>query len=399
MAFVTDLLGGEKTMKKSNLLRASAVLVSLSFVGVACGGSDDAATDTTVPTKTEVTCDAPVASIALQFPETGEAANLGAPMLKGAQLAVDEFNQDNPDACVTLKTFDSQGDPAKAPAVAQAVVSDATILGLVGPGFSGESKAALPLYDEAGLATITGSATNAELQNAGFKVFHRILANDAVQGPAVANYILGALNPKSVGIIDDASDYGKGLADAVKTAAGDTVKASDSIDPKAADFSAAVSKMKDANPDVIFYGGYYAEAVKISTQLRDAGVKATLVFGDGVKDQAGYADAAGPAAEGALIACPCKDGNETFLASWNAKYNEVPGTYGAEYYDAANVFLNIIKGGAKDRAAVQAAVKAYDGAGITKQIKFTENGEATEASTIYMYKVTGGKITYVADIK
>jgi branched-chain amino acid transport system substrate-binding protein len=399
VAFVTDLLGGEKTMKKSNLLRASAVLVSLSFVGVACGGSDDAATDTTVATKTEVTCDAPVASIALQFPETGEAANLGAPMLKGAQLAVDEFNQDNPDACVTLKTFDSQGDPAKAPAVAQAVVSDATILGLVGPGFSGESKAALPLYDEAGLATITGSATNAELQNAGFKVFHRILANDAVQGPAVANYILGALNPKSVGIIDDASDYGKGLADAVKTAAGATVKASDSIDPKAADFSAAVSKMKDANPDVIFYGGYYAEAVKISTQLRDAGVNATLVFGDGVKDQAGYADAAGPAAEGALIACPCKDGNETFLASWNAKYNEVPGTYGAEYYDAANVFLNIIKGGAKDRAAVQAAVKAYDAAGITKQIKFTENGEATEASTIYMYKVTGGKITYVADIK
>jgi branched-chain amino acid transport system substrate-binding protein len=399
VAFVTDLLGGEKTMKKSNLLRAGAVLVSLSFVGVACGGSDDAASDTTVAASTEVTCDAPVASIALQFPETGDAANLGAPMLQGAQLAVDQFNAANPDACVTLKTFDTQGDPAKAPAVAQAVVSDATILGLVGPGFSGESKAALPLYDEAGLATITGSATNAELQNAGFKVFHRILANDAVQGPAIAKYISETLKPASVGIVDDASDYGKGLADAVKAAAGATVKATDSIDPKAADFSAAVSKMKDANPEVIFFGGYYGEAVKLSTQLRDAGVTSTLVFGDGVKDQAGYADAAGPAAEGALIACPCKDGDEAFVAAWTAKYNAVPGTYGAEYYDAANVFLNVIKGGAKDRAAVQAAVNAYDAAGITKQIKFTENGEATEAATIYMYKVTGGKITYVADIK
>ena len=397
-------------MKKSNLLRTGAVLVSLSFIGVACGGSDNATSDTkeasdstdapatTLAKKVEFKCDNPVAAIALQFPETGDAANLGAPMLKGTQLAVETFNQINPDMCVDLKTFDTQGDPAKAPAVAQAIVGDATILGLVGPGFSGESKAALPLYDEAGLATITGSATNAELQNAGFKVFHRILANDAVQGPAIAKYISETLKPASVGIVDDASDYGKGLADAVKAAAGATVKATDSIDPKAADFSAAVSKMKDANPEVIFFGGYYGEAVKLSTQLRDAGVTSTLVFGDGVKDQAGYADAAGPAAEGALIACPCKDGTKDFLASWNKKYGEVPGTYGAEYYDATNVFLKVIKAGAKNRAAVLAAVKAYEGIGITKEIKFTKNGEATEAGTIYVYEVKDGKITYVADV-
>jgi branched-chain amino acid transport system substrate-binding protein len=397
-------------MKKSNLLRTGAVLVSLSFIGVACGGSDNAATDTkeasdttdapgtTVAKKIEFKCEKPVAAIALQFAETGDAANLGAPMLKGTQLAVETFNQINPDICVDLKTFDTQGDPAKAPAVAQAIVADATILGLVGPGFSGESKAALPLFNEAGLATITGSATNAELQNGGFKVFHRILANDALQGPSIAYYMQGALKPTSVGVIDDASDYGKGLADQVKKILGATVKATDSIDPKAADFSAVVTKMKNANPDAIFFGGYYAEAVKLSKQLRDAGVKAKLVFGDGVKDQAGYADAAGPAAEGALIACPCKDGTKDFLASWKKKYDEVPGTYGAEYYDAANVFLNVIKGGAKNRAAVLAGVKAYDNLGITKEIKFTKNGEATEAATIYMYEVKSGKITYVADV-
>ena len=121
-------------MKKSNLLRAGAVLVSLSFVVTACGGSDDEASDTTAPVK----CDSPVASIALQFPETGDAANLGAPMLKGATLAINEFNAANQDDCVTIKTFDTQGDPAKAPAVAQSVIDDATILGLIGPGFSGE---------------------------------------------------------------------------------------------------------------------------------------------------------------------------------------------------------------------------------------------------------------------
>ena len=126
---------------------------------------------------------------------------------------------------------------------------------------------------------------------------------------------------------------------------------------------------------------------------------ATLVFGDGVKDQAGYVDAAGPAADGAIIGCPCKDGGDEFSAAWQAKYNEAPGTYGAEYYDIAGLYLSIIKAGATDRAAVLAAVKAADYTGVTKQLKFAENGEATEAGAIYLYKVAGGKITFETEVK
>ncbi|NBU38394.1 MAG: branched-chain amino acid ABC transporter substrate-binding protein, partial [Actinobacteria bacterium] len=172
----------------------------------------------------------------------------------------------------------------------------------------------------------------------------------------------------------------------------------DTIDPKAADFSAAVSKVKDAAPEYVFYGGYYGEAAKLATQLKDAGVTAVFVSGDGVKDQAGFADAAGPAAEGALIGCPCKDGSDEFIANWKKAYGETPGTYGAEYYDAANVILAAIKGGAKDRAAVLAAISAYDADGITKHIKFGADGDATEGN-IYIYKVVDGKLTYLAEAK
>jgi len=389
-------------MKKTKMFRASALVIGLSLVGVACGGSDDLASDTTAPAdggSTEVTCDAPVASLGLQFPETGDAGNLGAPMLKGAQLAVDEYNAANPEACVTLKKFDTQGDPAKAPAVAQSAIDDASILAIMGPGFSGETEAAMPLYQEAGLAVVTGSATRPSLTTEGWTNFHRLLANDSVQGPAIGRYIVEVLKATKVAVIDDASSYGQPLADEVAATAGSIVTVRDAVDPKAADFSAAVTKVKDAGVDAVFFGGYYAEAAKLSTQLRDAGVTATLVFGDGVKDQAGYADGAGPAAEGAVIACPCKDGNEDFVAKWQAKYGETPGTYGPEYYDVANIFLNVIKAGAADRAAVLAGVEAYDSAGITKQIKFTESGEATEAGAIYFYKVTGGKITYESEIK
>ena len=388
-------------MKKSRVLRASALLIGLSLVGVACGGSDDSASDTTAAAggAEEVTCESPVASLALQFPETGDAGNLGAPMAQGAQMAIDEYNAENPDACVTLKKFDTQGDPAKAPAAAQSVIDDATILGVMGPGFSGETEAAMPLYEEAGLAVVTGSATRPNLSDQGWKSFHRILANDAVQGPAIGKYIIENLKAAKVAVIDDASSYGQPLAAEVAKTVGDAVVVTDTIDPKAADFSAAVTKVKDAGVDAVFFGGYYAEAAKLSTQLRDAGVEATLVFGDGVKDQAGYADAAGPAGEGAIIACPCKDGDADFVSRWEAKYGSKPSTYGPEYYDVANVFLNIIKGGATDRAAVLAGVKAYDTAGITKQIKFTENGEATEAGAIYFYKVSSGTITFETEVK
>ena len=378
---------------KKGVLRASALLLGLSLVGVACGGSDSSAPKV-------VECTSPVATLGLQFPETGGAALLGAPMLEGAQLAIDEYNAENPDACVALKKFDTQGDPAKAPAVAQAAIDDPAILGIMGPGFSGESNAALPKYEAAGLAAVTGSATNAELQNNEWKVWFRILANDAVQGPGIAEYIANTLKPKSIGIIDDASDYGKGLAGNVKDAVSGATIVTDTINVDAADFAAAVSKMKDANPDVIFYGGYYAEAAKLATQLRDAGVKSQLVFGDGVKSVEGFITAAGPAAEGAIVACPCKDGGADFTAKWRAKYDKAPGTYGTEYYDIANLYLSLIKAGAKDRATVLAGVKAANFKGITKTIKFEANGDvvASEAGKIYISKVENGEFTALETI-
>ena len=116
-------------------------------------------------------------------------------------------------------------------------------------------------------------------------------------------------------------------------------------------------------------------------------------------DQAGYADAAGPAAEGAIIGCPCKSGDKAFVDAWKAKYNEDPGTYGAEYYDIANLYLSIIKGGAADRAAVLAGVKGAEYKGVTKTIKFQDNGEATESGAIYLYKVVDGKITFETEVK
>ena len=396
-------------MKKSTLLRVSAIAVSLAFVTAACGSdSDSSVTEDTVASEvTEDTAAAAVdgvtcegVSIAFFGALSGDAGNLGKNIRAGADLAVSEFNTANPGCQVGLVDFDSQGDPAQAPALAQKAIDDAGILGIVGPAFSGESKAANPLFDAAGLAIITPSATNADLNDNNWKVFHRALAGDDKQGPAIASYISKTLAAAKVGIIDDASEYGKGLADIVKTTLGDAVVASDSIDPKAADFSAAVSKMKEAAPDAIFYGGYYAEAGKLAKQLRDAGVTATLVFGDGVKDN-GFIEAAGPAADGSIITCTCADGasNAEFAAAYTAKFpGETPQTYGAEAYDAAKAFLAAIAAGKTDRAGVLEFLGTYDAAGVTKQIKWDETGEVA-GNAVYAYKVEAGVISVVGLIE
>lgn len=394
-------------MRVRTLGRAAALVMAASLLAAACGdsGSKTASTNggaattagsaaTTAGgggTPTGVKC----SGLALGFfgALTGDNANLGINIKNGAALAVDQFNKANPDCQITLKDFDSQGSPDKAPALADQAISDNSVVGIIGPAFSGESKAADPKFDAAGLPIITPSATNPALSTNGWKIFHRALASDAKQGPGIAQYISATLKATKVGVLDDASEYGKGLADIVKTTLGSAVVASDEIDPKAADYSAAVTKMKNAGVDAIFYGGYYAEAGKLAKQLKDAGVTAQLVSGDGSLDK-GFIEAGGPAAEGTILTCTCAptDSDPTFLAAYKAKFNADPATYGPEAYDAANAFLAAIAAGKITRADINTFLSTYDAKGVTKQLKWDATGEVS-GNAVYAYQVKSGKIT------
>jgi len=375
-------------MKKSHVLRASAFLIGLSLVAAACGGSDDDSSNDGGGDGA-VTCDG--TKIAFFGALTGDAGNLGQNIKKGLDLAVSEFNAANTDCQITVEKYDSQGDPDQAPALAQKAIDDANVLGIVGPAFSGESKAALPLFEEAGLPIVSPSATNATLSQNGWTVFHRALGGDDKQGPGIAAKITADGKTK-VGIIDDNSEYGKGLADIIQTTLGASAVELNSLDPEGSDYSAVVSAAKDAGVDSIFFGGYYAGAGKLAKQLRDAGVEVQLYFGDGVNDK-GFVEAAGPAGEGAIIGCTCApvDSNPKFYAAFKAKFSEDPATYAAEAYDAANAFLDAIIAGHKDRASINTFLSTYDKAGVTKQIKWDAKGEVA-GSAVYAFTVVNGVI-------
>ena len=375
-----------------SLIKYGAPVVAAALALSGCGTKGG---DTASGGSSSAKCDAKIGMFGAL---TGPNANLGIYIQNGVKLAVSQYNDKHGDCKVTLTNFDSQGDPTQAPGLAKKAIDDKTIVGIVGPAFSGESKAADPLFNEAGLVTITPSATNPALADNGWSTFFRALGNDATQGPAAAKYIKDTVKSKKTFVIDDASEYGKGLADIVRKDLGAQVVGNDGIQQKQTDFGPSVTKVKASGADALFFGGYSPEAAPLIKQLRDAGWKGTYVVADGVKDQS-FIDNAKSSAEGTIITCPCvpADVAPDFQAAYKAKYNEDPNTYSGEAFDSAQVLLDGVAAG-KDRASMVDFVKSYDKKGVTKQVKFDAKGESAEIH-VYSYKVEGGKIVPVGEIK
>lgn len=334
-------------------------------------------------------------AIAIFGPLSGESADLGRNIHDGAELAVRQFNTNRPDCPVKLVDFDSQADPKRAPAIAQQVVADRQIVGVIGPAFSAESLAASPLLNQAGLASITASATERSLSTRGWRTFHRIVGNDAQQGPAAARYISAVLHARKVFVIDNGDPYGHGLAGQVIGELADVVVQSETVLLQQRDFPDLIAQIRAADPDAIFFGGYYGQAGALVSQLRAGGITATFVAGDGVKDD-GFVREAGQAAEGTVITCPCQPPETAgggFAERYRATFDRAPGTNSAEAYDAASVFLQGIAAGQLRRDQMAAYVDGYSGQGVTTKIQFTGTGELIDSSvTVWAYQVRDGAI-------
>ena len=326
-------------------------------------------------------------TIAMAGALTGPNAALGINILNGAKLAVDAHNAANADCQVTVKEFDTEGDPQKATQVAPSIVGDKSVIGLLGPAFSGETAAVGQVFSDAGLLSLTASATNPDLVKNGWTNFFRGLANDAVQGPSVAAYLVNTLKFGKVCVVQDDSDYGVGLAAQITSGLGDAADSSCAAKVKTGDkdFSATVQIIKGASPDAVFYAGYYAEGAPFAAQLKEAGVTAAFVSADGTNDPQ-FVKQAGSAAKDAYLSCPCGPAPEKFAADYKAKFNVDSGVYSVEAYDLATIMLKGIDSGVKDRAGLVDFVKNYDGDGLARHYKWDATGELASA-LIWIYQV------------
>lgn len=333
----------------------------------------------------KATC--PPLSIAMAGALNGPDAALGINIKNGVQLAVDKHNAANAGCQIQLKTFDTEGDPQKASAIAPQIVDDQYTIGLVGPAFSGETNATGDVFNQAGLVAATASATNTTLSEKGWRTFFRGLANDGVQGPSVANYLKNTLGHQKVCVVDDSTDYGLGLAQAMRETLGPVADAGCNISVKKGDkdFSAAVTQIKGVSPQSVFFSGYYAEAAPFVQQLKDGGVEATFVSADGTKDPE-FVKQAGESSKDALLSCPCGPATGSFAEEYTQKFGQEPGTYSTEGYDLGTIMVKGIDSGAITRQALLDYVRNYNGQGVARNYQWTPQGELT-TTLIWMYKV------------
>ena len=343
-------------------------------------------------------------AIAFVGPLTGQYRR--PPMQNGAELAVHLYNREHPDCPVGYIPYDSQGDPDLAKRLAEQIVDDRQIVAVIGPAYSGETAALLPVINKAGMANVTASATNPTLSQQGWKVFHRTVVSDDAQGPAAAAFLSDELGVKRVAVIDDGGLYGKTLADL--TAAdlgrrGVVIAPRASIDPKRLDYTATVESIAEIGADAVYFGGVTEPGVRLLRQMRDAGITAVFMGGDGIFDSS-LITSVGPGAQGALITCPCLDPTDEstpersrFAAEYRNYFGDEPVSFTMEYFDATQLVLDALDSGARTREAVESWIDAAKAKGITKDFSFDPSGDI-ETGPIFVLRVEGDQFSLFASV-
>ena len=350
----------------------------------------------------------PTYIIGYEGPLSGGNQQLGLNMVNAVQLAINEANATGKlPFKLRIATYDDQGDPTISPTQAQAAVSKRNLVAIVGPAFSGATAAAEPYYHAAHIATVSPSATRVTLASGGWNNFFRVVADDGVQGPADANYLVKKKGFKSVYVVNDGTSYGNGLASAVATQASkDGAKVTSATVPgtsqcqngtaSSSEYSAAATQALASNARALFYGGYYCDLGLFLGALKSAGYTGAVMSGDGSLSPAliqGTTPAS--AANGTYLTCACATStNASFNRAYQAlsHFSAANATYAPESFDATNAIINAMKHLKRvTRAGIVAELHKLVYRGMTKIIRFQKDGNIA-GSAIFVNQVKSGKI-------
>ncbi len=400
------------TFRTSLTLCAAAVLL------VACGKKEEPAPAAAVPASAPVAAapaaESNVVKIGHVGPTSGAIAHLGKDNENGARMAIEELNAKGvmlggKKVTLELMPEDDAGDPKQGTAVATKLV-DAKVAGVIGHLNSGTSIPASAIYNAAGIPQISPSATNPKFTRQGFKGVFRVVADDVHLGSTLGKYAVATLKGKSIGVIDDRTAYGQGVAEEFKKAveaAGGKVAGHEFTTDKATDFNAILTTLKGKKVDIVFFGGMDAVAGPMIKQMAQLGIKAKFMGGDGICSSE-LPKLAGDAMKDDMVYCAeaggvegeQKVGMDKFKADFKAKFNADVQVYAPYVYDALNVMVAaMVKADSADPAKylpVLAATADYKG--VTGTISFDEKGDIKNgALTLMTYK--GGKRTELAVIR
>ena len=344
---------------------------------------------------------------------SGPVAHLGKDNENGARLAIEELNAagiqiGGKTAKFELLAEDDAADPKQGAAAAQKL-ADAKVHGVVGHLTSGTTLPASQIYNDAGIPQITPSSTNPKITRQGFAGMFRLVADDTQQGASMRRYTVETLKAASVAVIDDRTAYGQGLAEEFEkaaAAAGAKVVGREFTNDKATDFKAILTTLKAKKPDVIFLGGMDSVGGPMLRQMKQLGIKAKLVGGDGLctaemiklsaealGDEQVYCVEAG-GVDGDEVAL-----SDKFRANFKAKYGVEVQAYAPYAYDGVKLLAEAMKtANSTEAAKYLPALKAIKHQGASGNIEFDDKGDRKNtALTLYTFK--GGERVKLAVIR
>lgn len=367
-----------------------------------------------------------VVKIVSSLPRTGSANAQTNTMVNGIRLALEEAGGKAGALTVVYEDWDDASpergawDPALEAANADKAIKDPTVMAYIGPYNSGAAKISMPKLNQAGLVMINPGATWPGLTKpkvgepnepkvyrpSGSLNFFRVVPADDIQGAMGAKWA-SELGAKKVFVLHDRELYGKGIAEMFRKASGEhglTVVGFEGIDPKASNYRSLVVKIRQKNPDLVYFGGTtQSNAGQLAKDLVAGGLNVKFMVPDGCFERAFIAAAGAENLEGrAFITFGGVPGAELtgkgkhFYEAYKKRFNAEPEAYAAYSYEATNIALKAIeKAGKADRKAVLEAVaqtKDYEGALGTWS--FDENGD-TSLRTMSGNTVTGGTFSFV----
>lgn len=334
-------------------------------------------------------------------PMTGGIAHLGKDNENGAKLAVADLNKADltiggQKVKFELLSEDDAADPKQGTSAAQKLV-DAKVAGVIGHLNSGTTIPASTIYNKAGIPQISPSATNPRYTLQGYKTAFRVVANDGQLGGTLGRYAVNELKGKSIAIIDDRTAYGQGVADefakGVQAAGGKVVTRQYTTD-KATDFSAILTTIRGRKPDVVFFGGMDAVGGPMLRQMKQLGIDAKFMGGDGICTSE-LPKLAGDAVGNSKVFCAEAGGvvgkfekkMADFRTRFKAETGEEVKLYAPYVYDATMVMVEAMKkANSTDPKAYLPELAKIKYEGVTGPIAFDKNGDIVNGTlTLFTY--------------
>ena len=321
--------------------------------------------------------------IGIAGPKTGPVTQYGDMQFMGAKQAIKDINAKGgvDGKMLEAKEYDDACDPKQAVAVANKVVNDGVKF-VVGHLCSSSTQPASDIYEDEGVIMITPAATSPEITSRGYKLIFRTIGLDSAQGPAAGNYIADHVKPKIVAVLHDKQQYGEGIATAVKQTLekkGTKVAVFEGLNAGDKDFSSIIQKLKQANVDFVYYGGYHPELGLILRQAKEKGLNAKFMGPEGVGNDS-ISQIAQGASEGLLVTLPksfdTDPANKAIVEEFAKNKQDPSGPFVFPAYSAVEVIAGgIAAAKSEDTAKVAEAIHAGTFKTPTGDLSFDAKGD------------------------